>query len=115
MTVAINKTYGSFSLSDKAMAEFLALKDTEYTTKDGVYGVEFYYTDGNQIHLCNMFDTDLALRTDPDLIKVIETLGDEASGNCSKVALIAVPNGIEIEINEYDGYEWVAEKHRRWY
>lgn len=114
MTVVLNKTYGGFSLSDKAMAAFLALKDTEYTTKDGIYGIEFYYTDGNQIHLCNMFDTDLALRTDPDLIQVVATLGEESWGNCSKLALIEVPDGIPVAIADYDGVEWVEEIHRTW-
>lgn len=29
--------------------------------------------------------------------------------------VIEIPDGIEWEICEYDGMEWVAEKHRKWY
>jgi len=53
-------------------------------------------------------------RTDPDLIKVIGELGDEANGRFSKLKIIKIPDDVEWEIEEYDGNEWIAEKHRRW-
>jgi len=28
--------------------------------------------------------------------------------------IVDIPDGVEWEIEEYDGMEWVAEKHRTW-
>lgn len=53
-------------------------------------------------------------REDPLLIQVIEELGEEASGYCAKVSIIEIPSDVEYTIEEYDGYEHVAEKHRKW-
>ena len=54
-------------------------------------------------------------RTDADLIEVIETLGEEkASGKFSKIKIIEIPDDADYEIEEYDGNEWIAEKHRTW-
>jgi hypothetical protein len=54
-------------------------------------------------------------RNDPDLIRCIETLGDAAcSGGHSKIKLVEIPDDVDWVIEEYDGMEWVAEKHRCW-
>jgi hypothetical protein len=45
-------------------------------------------------------------RHDKYLIKVVETLGDEANGNYAKLAIVKV-KGIRYKINEYDGWETV--------
>jgi len=28
--------------------------------------------------------------------------------------VIEIPEGVDFEILDYDGWEWVAERHRRW-
>lgn len=53
-------------------------------------------------------------RTDPDLIKVVEELGDAANGRCARLKVIEIPDGIEYTIDDYDGQETVSEKHRSW-
>src|SRR3990167_2487023 len=53
-------------------------------------------------------------RNDLSLIKVVTELKSEANVECSKLKIITIPDGIEWEIEEYDGAEWVAEKHRTW-
>jgi hypothetical protein len=53
-------------------------------------------------------------RSDPLLIQVIEELADKASGPCSSLKIVEVPDDIKWEIQEYDGKEWVAEAHRTW-
>lgn len=54
-------------------------------------------------------------RSDPDLIAVIEELGEErASGALAELKIVEIPDGVEYEIEEYDGIEWVSEVHRRW-
>lgn len=55
-------------------------------------------------------------RTDPDLIKIIETMGSaEASGRVSELKIIEIPDDVDWVIDEYDGLEWVAERHRTWH
>jgi hypothetical protein len=53
-------------------------------------------------------------RNDFDLIKVIEKLRDKANGRCAKLKIVEIPDGVEYVIQEYDGNEHIAEKHRTW-
>jgi hypothetical protein len=53
-------------------------------------------------------------RSDPDLVKVVEELGKEASGNCSELKIVEIPDNISYEIDEYDGMESIHEVHRSW-
>ena len=91
MKIAINRWYGGFSLSDKALDLYNSLSDTktEYTFE--------------------------IARNDPILIQVIETLGDEANGRFAKLCVVDIPDDVEWEISEYDGMEQVDEVHRSWY
>ena len=53
-------------------------------------------------------------RDDLDLIKVIETLQKESNDDLAELKIVEIPSDIEWEICDYDGIEWVAEKHRTW-
>jgi hypothetical protein len=57
-------------------------------------------------------------RNDPKLIQVIEELGaghrTGASGPCADLRIVEIPDGTDYEIQEYDGLEHVAERHRTW-
>lgn len=53
-------------------------------------------------------------RNDPKLVKAVETLGDDAGGSFSQLRVIEIPDDVDWEICEYDGMEWIAEKHRTW-
>lgn len=90
--VVINKCYGGFGLSNLAVKEYASLS--------GITDEEFY-------------DRDVA-RDDPYLIKVIKDLGSRADGDHSNLKIVEIPADVDWEINEYDGMEWVAEKHRTW-
>ena len=89
MKVVINKCYGGFGLSKKAKNRYAELKKS------------------------NISEYDIP-RNDPILIQVIEELDEEANGFCAKLKIIEIPNDIKWTIEEYDGIEWVAEKHRTW-
>jgi hypothetical protein len=45
-------------------------------------------------------------RHDPDLVRVVETLGDRASGDCAKLVVTDIGES-KYHIDEYDGYESV--------
>ena len=94
--VAINRCFGGFSLSLEAKNMYMD------RTKDVPKPRDFYV------------DASIA-RDDPDLIAVIECLGSVASsGRYSKLQIITIPNDVDWEVKDYDGVEWIAEKHRTW-
>jgi hypothetical protein len=57
-------------------------------------------------------------RDDPILIEIIEKIGLQAAGGgFSKLKIIQIPDDVPSDgwvIMDYDGMEWVAEKHRIW-
>ncbi|QLG62054.1 hypothetical protein [Halorarum salinum] len=57
---------------------------------------------------------DKDLRTDPDVIEVVERLEDDANADLADLKIVEVPEGVEWKIDEYDGAEHIAEKHRTW-
>lgn len=92
MKVVINSCHGGFELSDKAVA-LLAKKC------------------GCSVENICKYDFD---RADPVLVKVVEELGAEANGSFAKLKIVEIPDNVEYQIDEYDGEEWVAERHRTW-
>jgi hypothetical protein len=89
MKIVINSCYGGFSLSKKAIDRLRELK------------LEFDY------------DWQIE-RNNPKLVQVVEELGALANGSCAKLKIVEIPDDVEWEIEEYDGSEWVGEKHRTW-
>lgn len=53
-------------------------------------------------------------RTHPLILRVIEELGDAANGPHADLKIVEIPDGIEWEIDDYEGTESVSEKHRVW-
>lgn len=93
MKVVINRCYGGFSLSEVALVA-LRKRETDKTFNP-------YSYDGKD-------------RTDPNLVAVVEALGKKANGRFADLEVVEIPDGIEWEIDEYDGAEEIHEKHRSW-
>ena len=112
MKVVINRCYGGFSLSDEAIELYLNKKGWKFTKEKGEYfslcGYD-YIIEGQE----HWYDRDIE-RHDPILVQVVEELGKDASGRCADLRVVDIPDDVEWEIEEYDGNEWVAEKHRTW-
>lgn len=53
-------------------------------------------------------------RSDSDLIAVIEELGEKANGKHAELKIVEIPDGVDWEIDEYDGIETIHEVHRSW-
>lgn len=54
------------------------------------------------------------VRACPILVKVIEEMGEKANGQHTTLKVVEVPDAVEWTVEEYDGSEWIAEKHRTW-
>jgi len=118
--VVINTEFGGFGLSDEAFALILQRKGIEYETTPAKFTfrddeLDFYEKGhvGDENHLLwdHMFYDN---RTDPDLVEVVEQLGQKANGMWAVLKIVEVPDDVEWDVTEYDGREWVAEKHRTW-
>lgn len=53
-------------------------------------------------------------RDHPELIRLIEEMGDAVNGACAELRIVEIPDGVEFCIEEYDGNEHIAEVHRTW-
>lgn len=79
MKFVLNKCWGGFKVSDIA-AKALGLRDG--------------------------WEADDLDRYDPDLVKVVETLGKDANGDCAKLHVVEIPNNAsDWELSDYDGIE----------
>lgn len=110
--IVINRCYGGFGLSPKALFRLRELGQKNAlaevgpgetwpggTVREGFLATSF----------CSGIDRDDSL-----LVQVVRELGTDASGDLAELRIVSIPDGIDWEIEEYDGIEWVAEKHRRW-
>lgn len=91
--IVINTCYGGFGLSDLAMQRYAEIKKIE---------------DVNTIHV---YDCD---RADPALVQVVEELGKKSNDIYSELRIVEIPEDVSWYIEEYDGKEHVAERHRTW-
>ena len=53
-------------------------------------------------------------RTHPLVVRVVEELGNASDGPYAALRVVEIPDGVEFEIDEYDGNEHIAEAHRTW-
>lgn len=142
--IVINTKYGGFGLSPEAVVRYLELCGqpvwVDYSSKFTALSGPLYWLvpdDGNRVNynieseewakmdqnerqahsvLCNqqLFKDRDVPRDDPYLAKVVDELGAKANGKYADLKVVNVPADVEWEIAEYDGNEWVAEKHRIW-
>lgn len=92
MKIVINSCYGGFGLS--RIAEEL------YKERKGITDPNWYYYD--------------IPRDDPILVEMVETMGKQVNGSYANLKIVEIPDGIEWQIEEYDGTEWIAERHSTW-
>lgn len=105
---------GMFSERKYIAADNTENKDMFVTAFDIPNPNEVIGQDGNKIwskhHIDSMGDD----RKNPHLVQVVEELGDESNGQCAQLKVIEIPDGVDWEIDEYNGLESVHEKHRSW-
>ena len=139
MKIVINKCYGGFGLSREAESlyakksgfDLFHYQQTEYKHNGGKdkfvrvgsdekcfmshaykkdQGDEFSKPTSNKDY---WYYGEIE-RNDPLLVEVVEELGDRANGECASLSVVNVPDGIDWEIDDYDGIESIHESHRSW-
>ena len=90
--VVINTCHGGFGLSDAA--------DSKYRELAGVTDPDFH-----SLYIP---------RDDEHLIAVVELMGHKANGGYAELKIVDVPDDVNWYVEEYDGREWVAERHQTW-
>ena len=139
--VVINKCHGGFGLSHEAVLLYLDRSGRQVWVEEndkfgGLIPFTYYLVppeqriEGDpdnwhemtlaerQAHNAAYSDTvfqdrDLA-RDDPALVAVVQELGAKADGRHAELKVVEIPNDVNWYIEEYDGCEWVAERHRTW-
>lgn len=114
MKIVINSSYGGFKLSDEAHTLYAKLKGYKLI-KDGNDVFRTFYK--NEESDENIIDDWSINRSDPDLVKVVETLGEKSGhGKNCKLKVVEIPDGVKwyIDDREQGGGEFIAEKHRTW-
>jgi len=95
--IVINVCYGRFEFSEEGQDRLTKLKGFKDTGPSSIW------------LKCHDIKRD-----DPILVKMIEEEGTDYNSHCSHLEVVEIPDDVEWVIEEYDGYENIAEKHRTW-
>jgi hypothetical protein len=109
--IVINRRHGGFGLSAAAIHMYADLAKITLVRQES-YAYQVYYVDS--ISDDNYFDEWSIPRDCPHLVQTVESLGVLAGSTFSELKVVEIPDDVQWQISEYDGVEWVAEKHRVW-
>lgn len=119
MKIAINRCFGGFGISNEAFEKLLNRKgiafDKVERENSAFLGAAYFKAGhaGDDDYYLSDYDF-TEDRSDPDLIAVIEEMGDKANSWAAEIAIVDIPDDVKWHIHEYDGIEHVAEDHRTW-
>ena len=117
MKVAINVGYGGFVLSDEMFEAILHRKGIKFQSVRLITGTPFldYYKAGMLNDPAGYLSPESFIndRADPDLIAVIEEMIADVD-DISSLKVVEIPDDIKWHIEQYEGWEHVAEDHKTW-
>jgi hypothetical protein len=116
--IVINRCHGGFGLSHAAILRYHELAGTRIYWQDvlprGDWSPRIYFLDAECTDQYSWSEDDLE-RDDPILIRVVEEMGGEAAGShYADLKVVRIPADVDWTVQEYDGLEWIAERHRTW-
>lgn len=111
--IVINGCHGGATLSLKGIERMIELGH-DYVRRYKAEFDEAHRDDELMRGYYSLHCMDELKRDDPILVQVVDELGPEASHQIGKLYVVDIPDGVNWTIEEYDGWEWIAETHRRW-
>lgn len=105
MKIVLNTHFGGFGLSNEAIQLYSELSGIklikEIDNRDYPNSIFWKFENGEYF-----FDFNLE-RNDPNLIKVVEQMGEDSFGSYAQLEIVEIPDNIPWEIDSYDGSECV--------
>jgi hypothetical protein len=137
MKVVINRCWGGFGLSHKAVMLYAKLNGIKLYAAvnkrkgNGTFDGKLVPYNGKRKPFCihyltkplnkdgtydneSYFSVGRIARNDPALVSVVEQLGGMANTRFSWLVVREIPNDVKWEISDYDGMETIHEVHRSW-
>ncbi len=132
--IVTNRCYGGFGLSEQAMQRYAEIKGISLYPESDAYDTTYWTVpedqrpklmnwsrasaaeraaDNEAHNKAILYAGDIS-RDDPDLIQTVEELGKAANDDHADLKVTEIPDGVEWEIEEYDGLEHITEAHRTW-
>lgn len=110
MKVVTNITGSGFHLSPEAIELFAELEGLEITKVESPFFRDYYlymiYENGHEINVNAMIRDNHEYRTNENLVKIVEELGQAANFEGSYLKVVEIPDDAEFYIaNEDDGEE----------
>jgi hypothetical protein len=112
--IVINSQHGGFGLSYVTQIAWLEKSGVPYKTvpRRDRHSTERY---GPMILVNNTHWSDRDIpRDDPVLISLVQELGKASWGDHARLKIVRIPADVNWQIDDYDGFEWVSERHRTW-
>lgn len=108
----INKCYGGFGLSDKAIDR---LEELGYEAPEGCRTIkQALISEDWGLKSEKYWGLSDIPRDHPLLVQVVEELGDKANKRLAKLKVVEIPDDVDWRVEEYDGTEWIREVSREW-
>ena len=114
MKIVINTDYGGFGLSHEGVVRYAEIKGLNLTIVDRIDSVDEYDYYIGRIEEDNYLWSREIDRDDPALVQTVEELGSKANDRFADLKVVEIPDDVKWDLCEYDGMEWIAEKHRTW-
>jgi hypothetical protein len=114
--IVINTCFGGFNLSHQAAIRYLELAGIEYKLEPQP-DRDTQNKLGPAIMINGLgwkYYSRTVNRDDPALVSVVNELGTAANGSFAELKVVTIPADVDWIIDEYDGCEWVSERHRTW-
>ena len=135
--IVINKCYGGFGLSEAGMQAYAARKGLTLYPEKGILFTRYWtvppeqrvaevseeqwlkMTGAERIAQDKAYTSQTInnidfSRDDPDLVAVVEELGEQANDQFANLKVVEIPDGVVWKIADYDGREHIAEVHHTW-